>query len=97
MFQNNAIAAVELGELKSSPEKADTRILLHAKYASGYKLVILLADDTDILLLCLRYSNIYIKSSKSWIRLIAVKKSWNLQNREGYATHLCIRLQDAIQ
>ena len=90
-------AAVEVGELKTSQEEADTRIILHAKYASGYKSIILVANDTDILLLCLRFcndidSNIYIqRSSKSRIRLRDVKK--------GYATHClaCIRLQDAIQ
>ena len=77
--------AVEAGELKTSQEEADAHILLHAKYASGYKSIILVADDTDILLLCLRFfndinSNIYIqRSSKSWIRLIDVKKSWHLQ------------------
>ena len=73
-------AAVEVGELKTSQEEADTRIILHAKYASGYKSIILVADDTDILLLCLRFCNdidpnIYIqRSSKSRIRLIDVKK-----------------------
>ena len=45
-------AAVEAGELKTSQEEADTRIILHAKYASGYKSIILVADNTDILLLC---------------------------------------------
>ena len=45
-------AAVEAGELKTSQEKADTRIILHTKYASDYKSIILVADGTDILLLC---------------------------------------------
>ena len=39
--------------LKTSQEEADTRILLHAKYASSYKSIILVADDTEMLLLCL--------------------------------------------
>ena len=72
-------ATVEVGELKTSQEEADTRIILHAKYASGYKSIILVAGDSDIVLLCLRFcndidSNIYIqRSSKSRIRLIDVK------------------------
>ena len=69
--------AVEAWELKTQ-EEADVHSLLHAKYASGHKSVILVADE--ILLLCLRFcndidSNIYIqRSSKSRIRLIDVKK-----------------------
>ena len=72
-------AKVEVGELKTSQEEADTRIILHAKYASGYKSIILVADDSAIVLLCLRFcndidSNIYIQRySKSRIRLIDVK------------------------
>ena len=73
-------ATLEVGELKTSQEEDDTRIILHVKYASGYKSIILVADDTDILLHCPRYCNdidfnIYIqRSSKSRIRLIDVKK-----------------------
>ena len=70
--------AVEAWELTTQKE-ADAHSLLHAKYASGYKSIILVADE--ILLLCLRFcndidSNIYIqRSSKSRIRLIDVKKT----------------------
>ena len=45
----------EAPELKSSQEEADTRLLLHALHAaeSGYKSVIITAEDTDVMVLCL--------------------------------------------
>lgn len=45
----------EVAELKSSQEEADTRLFLHALHAaeSGYKSVIITAEDTDVMVLCL--------------------------------------------
>lgn len=45
----------EVSELRSSQEEADTRLLLHALHAaeSGYKSVVVTAEDTDVLVLCL--------------------------------------------
>ena len=50
----------EATELKSSQEEADTHLLLHALHAAecGYKSVVITAEDTDILILCLGVSNI---------------------------------------
>ena len=47
----------EVDELRSTHEEADTRMLLHAKHAAEYyNDVILVADDTDILIICLAFS-----------------------------------------
>lgn len=42
-------------ELQSSQEEANTRLLLHALHVaeSGYKSVVITAEDTDVLILCL--------------------------------------------
>ena len=44
--------------LQSNQEEADTRIILHAAHAAeeGYSAVVILADDTDVLVLCLAFS-----------------------------------------
>lgn len=50
----------EAKELESSQEEADTRLLLHALHAaeSGkYKAIVITAEDTDVLILCLGVSN----------------------------------------
>lgn len=48
----------EVTQLRSSQEEADTRIILHALPAaeSGYKAAIIIADDTDVLVLSLGFS-----------------------------------------
>ena len=48
----------EATELKSSQEEADTRLLLHALHAaeSGFKSVVVSAEDTDVLVLCVAVS-----------------------------------------
>ena len=48
----------EVIELRSCQEEADTRMLLHSLHAaeSGYKAVIITAEDTDVLVLCLGFS-----------------------------------------
>ena len=47
----------EFSELKSSQEEADTRLLLHALHAaeSGSTAVVISAEDTDVLILCLGF------------------------------------------
>ena len=46
---------VEVTELQSTQEEADTSLLLHALHAArtGSKAVIVTADDTDVMVLCL--------------------------------------------
>ena len=54
---------VNVTGLQSNLEEADTRIILHAAHAAGkcYIAVVVTADDTDVLVLCLAFSaDIYI-------------------------------------
>ena len=48
----------EVASLQSNQEEADTRIILHAAHAAkeGYSAVVVVADDTDVLVLCLAFS-----------------------------------------
>ncbi|KAI4811883.1 hypothetical protein KUCAC02_014754 [Chaenocephalus aceratus] len=48
----------EIQDLRSIKEEADTRMLLHARHASGdgYGSIIITAEDTDVLILCLCFS-----------------------------------------
>ena len=48
----------EVAELQSNQEEADTRILLHAAHAAeeGYIAVVVTADDTDVMVICLAFS-----------------------------------------
>ena len=48
----------EVAELQSNQEEADTRIILHAAHAAGvgYSAVVVTADDTDVIVLCLAFS-----------------------------------------
>ena len=48
---------VEVTELRSTQEEADTRVLMHALHAAkaGSKAVIVTAEDTDVMVLCLRF------------------------------------------
>ncbi|KAJ8414978.1 hypothetical protein AAFF_G00025010 [Aldrovandia affinis] len=48
----------EVAGLQSNQEEADTRMILHAAHAAeeGYSAVVVTADDTDVLLLCLAFS-----------------------------------------
>ena len=45
----------EVAGLQSNQEEADTRIILHA-VEEGYSAVVVAAEDTDVLLLCLAFS-----------------------------------------
>ena len=59
-FQMTADEWVEVAELPSTQEEADIRLLLDALHASitGSKAVIVTADDTDVMLLCLLFQNV---------------------------------------
>ena len=48
----------EVAGLQANQEEADTRIILHAAHAAeeGYSAVVVAAEDTDMLLLCLAFS-----------------------------------------
>ncbi|KAJ8367500.1 hypothetical protein AAFF_G00317230 [Aldrovandia affinis] len=48
----------EVASLQSNQEEADTRMILNAAHATeeGYSAVVVTADDTDVLLLCLAFS-----------------------------------------
>ena len=66
---------IEVGELHATHQEADTRMLLHAKHAAEYyNDVNLVADDTEILIICLAFStnipcDLYMQSgTKFWQR-----------------------------
>ena len=50
---------VEVDELKSTQEEADTRMPLHALHAvtAGYNSVLIVSEDTDVLVLCVAFSS----------------------------------------
>lgn len=52
------LGAHEVDQLFSTHEEADTRVLLHAQYAAkkGCQAVVIVADDTDILVLAISHS-----------------------------------------
>ena len=56
-FKMTADEWVEVAELQSTKEEADTRLLLHALHAArtGSNAVIVTAEDTDVMLLCLAF------------------------------------------
>ena len=71
----------EVEELHTTQEEADTRMLLHSKHASeAYGAVIIVAEDTDVLVLCLAYchnisTKMYIKCGiQTRMRIIDVTK-----------------------
>ena len=57
----------EEDDLKTSQEEADTRVIFHAKHAApNVSSIIMVAEDTDIILLCLAFhkdihSSVYVK------------------------------------
>ena len=59
-----------VGELSSSQEEADTRMLLHAKHASNnFKSMVIVTEDTDVFIICLSIfrqisCNMYIKCGR---------------------------------
>ena len=63
-------AVMEVPELACTHEEADTRVILHAYHAacSGFKSVVIVVADTDILVLCTAFKkeincNLYTCSS----------------------------------
>ena len=56
-FKMTADEWVEVADLQSTQEEADTRLLLHALHAArtGSNAVIVTAEDTDVMLLCLAF------------------------------------------
>lgn len=75
------VGVSEVGELETSQEEADGRLLLHAKHASAdFESIVIHAEDTDVLLLCLAHnrninSNLFIKcGTKTRVRYIDVNK-----------------------
>ena len=56
-FKMTTYEWVEVAELQSTQEEADTRLLLHALHAAstGSKAVIVTAEDTDAMLLCFAF------------------------------------------
>ena len=57
-FQIMKDATSDVSELCSEQEEADTRMLLHAKHAAlTSSSVIIVADDTDVFILCLAFCN----------------------------------------
>ena len=50
---------VEVAELTSTQEEADTRILLHTSHAAtaGYRSVVIVSEDTDVLVICIAFSS----------------------------------------
>ena len=50
--------AVNVEELRSTHEEADTRLLLHSRHASAdFTSVIIITEDTDVMVLCLAFQN----------------------------------------
>ena len=56
-FKMKAYEWVEVAELQSTQEEADTRFLLHVPHAAktGSKAVTFTSEDTDVVLLCLAF------------------------------------------
>ena len=74
-------AVVEVDELRSSHEEADTRLLLHCKHASSsFHSVIVASEDTDVMMLCLAFHddidcNLFIRcGSSTRTRLVDITK-----------------------
>ena len=74
---------MDVPQLTSSQEEADTRMLFHVDHIirSGYKSVVISSDDTDVFILCLAYSRplidaVYLKSgTKTRIEFLDVGKA----------------------
>ena len=71
----------EEDDLKTSQEEADTRLIFHAEHAaSNVSSIIMVAEDTDIILLCLAFhkdihSSVYVKcGTATRTRYISISK-----------------------
>lgn len=77
-----AESAVEVTDLFSSQEEADTRLLLHAAHAAdrGYNAVVINSEDTDVFILLLGFSSsinakLYMRcGTKTRNRLVDISK-----------------------
>ena len=57
-FKLSSNSVSEVTELENTHEEADTRILLHAKHASGnYSSIVIVAEDTDVFIPCLAFQS----------------------------------------
>ena len=56
-YKMTEVDCVEVTELQSTHEEADTRLLVHALHAarSGSKAVVVTAEDTDVMVICLGF------------------------------------------
>ena len=80
MINSDKIENVD--SLESNKEEADARLLLHVNHAanSGYTSVTVIADDTDVMILCLAfvhqiYCDIYIGcGNKNRTKLLSINK-----------------------
>ena len=72
MLTNGCASSVP--ELQSTQEEADTRLLLHAMYATkneGVKRIVIHANDTDVIILCLYYYKTMLKDmglKELWVK-----------------------------
>ena len=80
-FRLSKDSVEEVDELNTTQEEADTRMLLHAKQAAAdYTSVIIVADDTDVLILCMAFNqqiscNLYVRrGTKTRLRVVDVGK-----------------------
>ncbi|KAJ8387590.1 hypothetical protein AAFF_G00152860 [Aldrovandia affinis] len=76
----------EVASLQSNQEEADTRMILNAAHAAeeGYSAVVVTADDTDVLLLCLAF---YANISCPLFQNCGTKnrvRSWEAQSLEAH-------------
>ncbi|XP_068232399.1 uncharacterized protein [Palaemon carinicauda] len=72
---------IEEDSLKTSQEEADTRVIFHAKHAAPHvSSIIMIAEDTDIILLCLAFHkeidcSVYVKcGTATRTRYISISK-----------------------
>ena len=72
---------LEEGDLKTCQEEADTRVIFHAKHAAPHvSSIIIVAEDTDIMLLCLAFHqdmdcSVYVKcGTATRTRYISISK-----------------------
>ena len=79
-FHLTESGSCNFGDLETFQEEADTRLLLHAKQPSaGHEAVIIVSEDTDVVVLCLAFqndiANVYIRcGTKTRSRYIDIKK-----------------------
>lgn len=80
-FKLTAHTSEEVPELQSAQEEADTRMLLHANHAAAqYDSVIIVADDTDVMILSVAFQHhigckLYIKcGTQTRTRLVDITK-----------------------